>query len=345
MKLFDTNKPIYGHIIVWLIFIIYEIFVSITLGSNKNLWDYLPFYAIHILLFYTYAYILDHLSDNYKKNILWILGILITFAGYMVIIFFMKWILIQVNLIDTPYIINKSVVTGHVYRGVYFILLGTGYWLAKNKVQKDRHITELKINNIKAGRDNYQIQNAYLMAQINEHLLFNTLSFIYNSVKKISPSAAKSVEILADIMRHSLSGTDENGLINLVDEIEHIQKLCEISRLRFDNELYVDLVIENELENAKIPPLLLATFVENVIKHGDLTIKETPATIYLKTSLNTIYLKTTNVKKSTGLRYAKSIGLQNTDLRLKAFCGESNYSMELAEVNNIYTAILKMNLQ
>lgn len=344
MKILDNNTPVLGHVIAWLVFIIYEISVSITLGSDKNLWAYLPYYVIHIMLFYTYAAVLNQLSDNYKKNAMWLSTIIPLFFIYMVIIFFIKWTLLQLHLVNSPFLLDRPAIIGHSYRGVYFMLLSTGYWLAMNKIMKDKHITELTIENIKAGRDNYQIQNAYLMAQINEHLLFNTLNFVYNSVKKTSPSAAKSVEILADIMRHAISGPDNDGLIQLTEEIDHIEKLCEISRLRFDNEIYINLTIDNEYDHIKIPPLLLATFVENVFKHGDLTVPEFPATIYLSTGLNTIYLKTENVKKSTGLRYAKSIGLKNTELRLKAFCGENNYSIELSEVNNIFTAILKVNL-
>lgn len=344
MKIFDNNKSFLGHFIAWLIFIVYEISVAITLGSDNNLWAYLPYYVIHILLFYTYAAILDQLSDNYKKNAMWLSAIVPLFFIYMVVILFVKWLLHQVHMVDSSFVLDRATVIGHGYRGIYFMLLSSGYWLAINKIKKDRRITELTIKNIEAGRDNYQIQNAYLMAQINEHLLFNTLNFVYNSVKKTSPSAAKSVEILADIMRHAISGPDADGMIRLTEEIDHIERLCKISRLRFDNGVYINLTIDNEYENIKIPPLILATFVENVFKHGDLTMEESPATIYLKTGLNSIYLKTENIKKSTGLKYAKSIGLKNTELRLKAFCGENNYSIELSEWNNVFTAILKVNL-
>src|SRR5690606_3906855 len=145
---------------------------------------------------------------------------------------------------------------------------------------------------------------AYLTAQINQHLLFNIFNFIYNSVRKASPVAAESILVLSNIMRHSLQGTDEEGLIKIDNEIDHIIQLLRITRLRFGDQVFIEAEMINENPELKIPPLILVTFVENMLKHGDLTEEHEPCQIYLKVDKDKIFFKGKNLKKNTNLPYS-----------------------------------------
>jgi two-component system LytT family sensor kinase len=87
-----------------------------------------------------------------------------------------------------------------LWRALQFIGLAAFYYLFKQyqktslikaQLEKDRVTSILlqKETEIRLAQAN----NAYLKAQINPHLLFNTLSFIYSDILETSPRAAEAV--------------------------------------------------------------------------------------------------------------------------------------------------------
>ncbi|NHA02813.1 hypothetical protein G7092_03355 [Mucilaginibacter sp. HC2] len=211
-------------------------------------------------------------------------------------------------------------------------------------IEKNNRVNQLELKSLEAEKDRYKIENAYLLVQMNPHLLFNSLSFIYNSVRKVSPEAAKGVVILSDIMRHVLSGPDENGLILIDSEIDHINKLIEISRLRFQNDFYLSFNVNGVWDNVKIPPLILVTFVENLLKHGDLTESLSPGVINLEINPENILFSTQNLIKKTDLSYSTRIGINNAKLRLDSYFGQERYQLDFQKTINSYNIMLNIKL-
>ncbi len=75
------------------------------------------------------------------------------------------------------------------------------------------------------------------------------------------------IQQLSDFLRGTLKNEDQNSSI-LMTEIEHLQLYLEIEKVRFGNRLNTKLEIDQEVENVKIPYLLLQPLVENAIKFG-----------------------------------------------------------------------------
>jgi len=67
-------------------------------------------------------------------------------------------------------------------------------------------------------------------------------------------------------MRYVMQGAFHQ--CRLSDEIEHVKNYVEIQKLRYGNRFSFQLIQEEGLERAEVPPLLLQTFVENAINHG-----------------------------------------------------------------------------
>ncbi|QEM12511.1 sensor histidine kinase [Mucilaginibacter rubeus] len=340
------NKLLLQHVLAWLIFISYEVLVSILLGAKKNLWGYLPYYILHIALFYTFVYVCRYFVDRFKQW--WLLLIpatLVLFGVYLGLIIFSKAFFARTGLSGEVFDLNAMLIIGSVWRGVYFILLGSTYCLVGYLIEKIKDINRLKIQQLESERERYKLDNAYLLSQVNQHLLFNSLNFVYNTVRKASPDAAQSVMILANIMRHSLGGTGQDGKIDIMDEVDHINQLIEISKLRFNKGIYIDFetVIHRDL---RFPPLILVTFVENVLKHGDLTNALHPATIYLEITDDKLLFTTCNLKKNTRLEYSTKIGINNAELRLTSAFGKDNYSLSLDDHNHnqLYNVNLSINI-
>lgn len=119
-----------------------------------------------------------------------------------------------------------------MYRAFSFILLSTGYWFAgyllKSRAEIDELVQQQLISENKQPalqKKNIASENAFLKAQINPHFLFNSLSFIYNSVHKLSPGIAEAVILLSDVTRYSLRQADASGQLSIYEEIEQINNL------------------------------------------------------------------------------------------------------------------------
>jgi two-component system LytT family sensor kinase len=339
------RSTIQWHIVAWMIFILYEVSVSLVLGANKGFWGYFPYYLFHIILFYVYAHLCLDFVFGKKRRLSYLLPMtILLLACYLFLILGAKMAVAYYHLTNDKMVIDTSTLVGSLWRAIYFLLLSSSYWTVRYSISRNNRISQLELQQITAEKNRYKLENAYLLVQMNPHLLFNSLNFIYNSVRKVSPETGKSVMILADIMRYSLSEPNEDGLIKLEDEIDHLYKLIEISRLRFENNFQLNFFYVGDAANIKIIPLILVTLVENLLKHGDLTKKEFPGMISLQVDPNKIVMTTQNYIKKTELKYSTKIGIKNLRLRLQSHYKENNFQLDLWEAENIYHVKLLINL-
>ncbi len=114
-----------------------------------------------------------------------------------------------------------------------------------------------------------------LRYQINPHFLFNTLNSLSSLVMSGRPEEAESMILkLSTFFRTSLS-LDPTADVTLAEEIELQRLYLEIEKVRFPRRLKVEIDIPKELENARVPGLILQPIVENVIKYGVSGTRET----------------------------------------------------------------------
>lgn len=184
-----------------------------------------------------------------------------------------------------------------------------------------------------------------LKHQINPHFLFNSLSFIYSKIIRFDEETADSVLILANIMRYALGkNLDSNGLVNIMEEVKHIENVIEINQRRHSHRLHIHY--EEEIANlsVSIVPLLLITFVENAFKHGDPHDKEQPIIIHLCTNDHelTFFIKN---KKSTGAKeLSNGIGLKNINKQLQLMYDE-DFTMQVEDNVSTFSVLLKIPLR
>lgn len=106
-----------------------------------------------------------------------------------------------------------------------------------------------------------------LQSQINPHFLFNTLNIISQmAYMEGAEQAANLVCSLAELMRATLRKA--NKLIPLHEEIALLNDYLHIQKTRFSDKLSFEVKVEKELEEFKIPILILQPLVENSIVHG-----------------------------------------------------------------------------
>jgi LytS/YehU family sensor histidine kinase len=179
-----------------------------------------------------------------------------------------------------------------------------------------------------------QAQAAQLRAlryQINPHFLFNTLNSLSALVlRQRTQEAERMITNLATFFRTSLT-SDPTADVALSDEIDMQRLYLDIERIRFPERLSVVIDVPAELEDARVPGLILQPLVENAVKHG-VAHSSRPVTITIRAraSNDAIHLSVEDDADGAALAVhgnsvGDGVGLSNVRGRLAArFDGAAN---------------------
>ena len=116
----------------------------------------------------------------------------------------------------------------------------------KEKVEKEKLITDLQL----------------LKAQVRPDFLFNSLDHIYAYAKGKSPKAQELLLKFSDLLSYLLYECDD-AKVSLEKELILMKEYMEMEKIRFDNNLEMEIVVKGNTGNKKIAPLLLLPFIEN----------------------------------------------------------------------------------
>jgi len=107
-----------------------------------------------------------------------------------------------------------------------------------------------------------------LRYQVNPHFLFNTLNSLSSLVMTGRTDRAENMLLaLSTFFRTSLS-LDPSADVSLSEEIDLQRLYLDIEMARFPDRLTVEIDVPSELEQARMPALILQPIVENAIKYG-----------------------------------------------------------------------------
>lgn len=106
-----------------------------------------------------------------------------------------------------------------------------------------------------------------LNAQIEPHFLFNTLATAKRLVETQPERGRQMLGRLSAYLRASLPtlrGQDSD----LRQELEGVRNYLELLQMRMGTRLRFEIEADPDLLDLRLPPLVLATLVENAVKHG-----------------------------------------------------------------------------
>jgi len=112
-----------------------------------------------------------------------------------------------------------------------------------------------------------EAQARALQAQMNPHVLYNTLSGLAELAREDGAATEASLVTLAGLLRRLLEHSAQVR-VSLDDERGLVEGFLALERLRLGERLVVRWVWDARLEDAEVPPLLLQPLVENALKHG-----------------------------------------------------------------------------
>jgi len=106
-----------------------------------------------------------------------------------------------------------------------------------------------------------------LQAQINPHMLFNTLNIIKAMGRKHgAEDISQTTEALAEMFRYSIGNKDQ--IVTLEDEIHHVENYIALQQARFPERVRFLNLIPSHIYHIEMLRLSLQPLVENAIIHG-----------------------------------------------------------------------------
>ncbi len=131
-------------------------------------------------------------------------------------------------------------------------------------VGKSRH---LQLQAEQAQRQATEARLKLLQAQLEPHMLFNTLANLQVLVASDPARAQAMLEHLIAYLRATLGGS-RNSQHGLAEEFARLNDYLALMAIRMGPRLACALELPEALAQVPVPPLLLQPLVENSIRHG-----------------------------------------------------------------------------
>jgi two-component system, LytTR family, sensor kinase len=122
-------------------------------------------------------------------------------------------------------------------------------------------------NALRASATAHEAQLMALRGQLNPHFLFNSLNSIQALIDESPARAQRAVGQLASLLRHSL-GQSASAVVPVREEIEVILKYLAIEKIRFEENLILNVEVEPHAAQWFVPGFLLHPLVENAVRYG-----------------------------------------------------------------------------
>lgn len=152
---------------------------------------------------------------------------------------------------------------GYLWSGVvYFVIVGA--------IQAWRYYGRYVSSEVRLARIEQSYSEARLNAlrmQLDPHFLFNALNTISSHVERDPRLTRSMIEHLGDLLRISLESKDRQE-IPLAEEMAFLDHYLAIQKIRFGDQLRLQIDIAPEVRAALVPSLFIQPLVENAIRHG-----------------------------------------------------------------------------
>ncbi|MBU2938770.1 histidine kinase [Lacinutrix sp. C3R15] len=149
-----------------------------------------------------------------------------------------------------------------VFLGVVLVALISRYFVKRSQFNKNKKIFEDKRLS--------ELQLKALRSQMNPHFVFNSLSAIQYYIGENNFEASELYLVkFSKLIRQFFALSKENE-ITLATEVSLLKNYLEIEKLRFKEKLSFTIYVDPKLnvQNTKIPTMLLQPIVENAVNHG-----------------------------------------------------------------------------
>ena len=144
-------------------------------------------------------------------------------------------------------------------------IISATYWVLHSHFRKKSRQNDEKA---RLSREIAELRMQSLQSQMNPHFVFNSLNSIQNFI--LSNDIEKAVTYLGtlgSLIRINLEHVSKE-YISLSEEVKFLEKYIEIEKMRFKEELTINITMNANSSNQLIlPPMLIQPLIENSIKY------------------------------------------------------------------------------
>ena len=340
------NTPLFRiHVLFWVLFVVLGVVLNVAGHHQMQVtfalfWDDLtdPLtsigYGRTILVCYLSLWVFDHLftMHYYGSAVIALVGLI---AGDVLLRYGIEQMIVGPYLRIWQY--PESITVGAYFgETVFFSALGIFLcFLLKSVNDFFRHEA--------VWHEKMSMELAYLKAQLNPHFLFNTMNNLYGLSLTEPARAPDAILRLGEMMRYMLYESNET-FVMVSQEIDYLNGFIELETLRYPGEIFVDFILEGDVNGKRMAPLLLIAFVENSFKHGQLNSPETPITIRLSIADERLHFGISNTIATHQRDQTGGVGLKNVERRL-ALLYPGKHQMRIWQEGTIHHAALVLDLQ
>lgn len=187
-----------------------------------------------------------------------------------------------------------------LYRN-YKLKQKANYLLSKEK-------DALAQQNLQLENENILVQFETLRNQVSPHFLFNSLNALSSLIKTNQVKAVEFTTLFSKIFRNVLE-LKEKHLITIEDELQHVMAYLELQKMRFGDNLIVELKIDADVLHYYLPPFSLQMVIENAVKHNIISSGQ-PLTIVISNSDEYLIISNT-LQQRSAVEDSTKTGLKN----------------------------------
>ena len=161
-----------------------------------------------------------------------------------------------------------------------------------------------------------------LRSQMNPHFTFNALNSIQNLILKNDKQEAYNyLTKFSSLIRENLHLSTQNFVV-FEQELSLVNRYLELEKLRFKENFRYQIIVGEDVEEVKIPTMIIQPYVENAIKHGLLHKKEGMKKIKIEFYINEGVLVSKIFDNGIGIKRSKEIQQAN-GVKRKSFSTKS----------------------
>lgn len=197
-----------------------------------------------------------------------------------------------------------------------------GIMVSRNIVLKQRvrnkHLSAEKAlienDNMKLQKENVEARYEVLKSKTNPHFLFNSLSTLASVLGENPLLAMEFIERFSELYR-SILRTESLSLVALKEEMKTVENYLYLQKVRFEDNLVLDIQTNPALNFYKVPPFSVQMVVENAIKHNVLS-DSRKLVIRIRTENDSLVVEN-NLQKRYSEVASTGIGQENIKDRYK----------------------------
>lgn len=220
--------------------------------------------------------------------------------------------------------VDLAAIATHAWRWVPIGAVMAVILVVRHRAREiDARIHETDVTRLQLEQQRVETQLQVLQSQIEPHFLFNTLATI-RRLHQTDPVRGRAT--LADFihyLRCALPGMRSNET-TLGREVDLITAYLDVLRVRMGKRLEVAIDVAPTLRSHLIPPLSLATLVENAVKHGLAGLPEGgKLSIAARLEGSKLLLRVADTGTGFTASQGTGMGLANLRVRLRGLYGDA----------------------